>query len=1291
LPQDFTSVFWAELDGRGQSLQSGGSLLTRDFLNYHKNPLNNIINNFDSNFSNVITYQNVIYDPFSLKFSVDINNQNNNDTIYAEPVPVITISNAESNFSAFYFNVGNLRQTYKTPYEFYFFYIQLNDQTKNSYGYMIYPTRVFLKPISVTNNNNKWQLKTRVGLLSTEVVHIKSTTIENDAFDYHINRLNSSNYNFQEFTPDLDSYKAYFYLYGTRTKTNYPVVVPSTFSVIPSLCSIQIDTDIASIHLDSTFVSYSAIYLSVLGQTFSLAQETTNSNLLYNSQNFSTSFILSYNPNTSIQTFQLVQDPLDINYPLFSLKNTILNSTFDINSGQFVLSSARPSSRMTFNPSFPLMINYIADCYNLKTLNVGASSTLTNQQLILDNSGVQTNRSILDSFSVSEIKTSGDYIIWETNYPPYCYSYKIDLKDSGDAYMDHNHLMFYLKLSAIDQSPNNIYLSAVMATDFNDLILPLLPNYFIKFSIENTSLNNDFDFINNISCVYGTGGTATNYNLRNPTFVPVGENSLLTINIENLQFRGVSFVIKATVITEAGEIDTFSPQVLNTEPPSIESPYSMFLNIINEFSNEIYVDASLNVSVSSWPARDLRNSFIKWSYSGETNLSLNYIDENGRFLGPVLGDVIFTENTSRVSLSGYGPTVGVVTLSSQKYNESASISTNPNLFNFLTLNRLSVGPKKQLNNLNRIRTIELSAAMPFSNKLYNIPSNIPLNWTWEYDDITVPDFQPILVEQPLNNNQEYVYGIDVVSSLASSIKLNITPPYSRTGPTIRKINVVATINATQPPITGGYSFFVDDFPDPSLFNSDFIVYYNDDLFEQTIADTREEENIVTRSEKTILNYYLSARGDIFENVNSGNLDWYFDDKKTNINYNQTIINLTDPLSGLTPKTLDGLTVSSLKVDLVFNSTLIENWTSAHNVSATVNFYVLSSVDFYKPLEFLTFPQIAWIGKFSNDENGIEYYDFTKVTFLSSVPENNDYFTLAFMPTAYANTKDSSYTCWISANKNHFNQYIFQNRDNFRLASTDKNYDLIKIPYIGNDIIAFSRGITIKLVAYNNTFYKEGINLNYIDLTYDEPEYVTKTHTITASTREEERNPRGTITTTVSNVYDNFFLNPKIRNYNDIILRYTPLLNGEYSDKLYLGTEEDESGSERDNNDIEYNGAGTISVEQYIQTSPEFTPASYVTGTITYFLSSLYWTASALVEVPFTNMVEGSSVAENLFIIRYGDPAIPLFAGEYGKTDFYLYAVTDLFQQIPSDTFDNYSKDFWQYPTDPSLWKSINLI
>lgn len=1292
LPEDFTSIFWSELDGSGQPLQSGGSLLTRDFLSYHKNPLINIINNFNNinnNFSNVIIYENVVYDQFSDKFTVSINNQNNNSTIYAEPVPVITISNAESNRSVFYFNVGNLRQTYKTPYEFYFFYVQLNDQTKNSYGYMIYPTKIFLKPVSVTNNNNKWQLKTKVGLLSTEVVHMKSRVIEKDAFDYHLNRLNNSNYNFQQLTPDLNSYKAYFYLYGSRTKVNYPVVTPSTFSIIPSICSIQIDTDIANIHPDSTFVAYSAVYLSVLGQIFSLSQNTINSNLIYNSQNFATSFILSYDYNSKVQTYQLVQDPLDIGYPLYDIRNTILNSSFDLNSGVFVLSSTRPNSRMSFNPNFPLMINYIADCYKLKTLNIGASSTLTNQQLILDNSGIQTNKSIFESFSVSEIDQSDDYIIWETTYPPYCYSYKIDLKDSSDAYMDHNHLMFYLKLSAINQSPNNIYLSAVMASDFNDLILPILPNYLIKFSIENTSLDNDIDFISNISCTYGEGGTATNYNLINPTFVPVGESSLFTINVENLQFRGVSFVIKATVITDSGEIDTFHPQVLNTEPPSVVSPYSIFLNTINEFSNEIHVDASLNVSASSWPARDLRNSFIKWSYSGEPNLSLNYIDEDGRFLSRVSGDVIFTENTSRVSLSGYGPTVGVVTLSSQKYSETASVSTNPNLFNYLTLNRLSVGPKKQLNNLNRVRTIELSAAMLFSNKLYNIPNNIPLNWTWEYDNISVPDFQPIIVEQPLNNNEEYVYGVDTIAGLVSSVKINVTPPYSKTGPSIRKINVTATINATQPPITGDYTFFVDDFPDPSLFNSDFIVYYNDGLLEQKIADTRENNNIVTRSEKTILNYYLSARGDIFENVRSGNLDWYFNDKKTNINYNQTTIDLTNPLSGIQPKTLDGLTVSSLKTDLVFNSTLIENWTSAHNVSATVNFYVLSSVDFYKPLQFLTFPQIAWIGVLENDENGNEYYDYTKVKFLSSVPNRNDYFTLAFMPTSYANTKDNSYTCWVSANKTYFNQFIFQNKDNFSLATVNKNYDLIKIPYTGNDIIAFTKGITIKLVAYNNSFYKEGINLNYIDLTYDEPQYVTKTHTITAITTEPSFTRTNTITS--PSVYDNFFLNPRIRNYNDIILRYTPILNGKYSDKLYLGTEEDESGIERTNNDTEYNGAGVVSVEQYIQTSPNFTPALDVTGTITYFLSSLYWTASALVELPFTNTIGGSSISENLFVIKYGDPAIPLYAGEYGKTDFYLYAVTNLFQRIPPETFDNYFEDFWQYPTDPSLWKSITLI
>jgi hypothetical protein len=1281
LPKDFTSVFWNQLDGSGQSVQTGGSLISRDYLNYHKTPLNNVISDLDAEYNNIIVYENINYVKFSDKFLVNYLTDQTSTTRFVESVPIVTISNAQSNFSSIYFNTDTLRQSYKTPYEFYFFYIQLNDISKNSYGYIIYPTKLFLRPISVTNNNNKWQLRTQVGVLSTEVFHFQSETIESDVFKFHDNRLNTPNYNYQRLPSNLNTHKLYFYLYGAITKVNEPIVIPPTFSLAPNLCSIFLESDTAYIHPDSTFVAYSAIYLNNLGQRYSLAQETVNSNYLYESQNFSPTFLLKYNQtDLNRQIYQLVQDPINPSFPLYGTQNAILSSTFELNNGRFQFLNYYSPARVTFNPQFPLKVNYIADCYRLKTLNISASSTLTSQQLTLDQNGSQTNRSILNSFNVSEVNGENDFIVWETQYPPYCYSYKVDLDNSGDVYMDHNHLTFYLKLSTLNQSANVLQLSTIITTDFNTLVLPILPTYSIRFSIESTSLENDELFLDAINCVYGSGQNAVVYDIKNPTFIPVGNNSAFTIFYEDLAYQGVSFVIKATLITDSGVLDTFDPQVINLELPDFGASNKIFLNVINEFSNQILIDASLNNTEESWPARDLSASLIKWSYSGIGNLNLNYIDDLGNNLGPVLNEIEFSDRTARVSLSGYGPTIGIVSLSSQKYNETVSISSNPAFFDFLSLGEIKIGPSKPLNNLNRTRNIELTAAMPYANRFYNIPNTIPFNWTWDYDGITDPTLQPIVAEQPLNNNSNYLYGIDLISPLISAIKLNITPNYSLNSPNIRKVNVTASINIVQPPITGSYSFFVDDFPDPSIFNSDFIVYYkvhNDDnlyIPEPKIADTRNDEDIITRSEKTILNFYLSSYGDTLNNIQIGNIDWYFDNKKTNINNIKTILDLTNPLSGLQPKIMDGLTVSSLKVDLVLNSSLAPNWTSAHNVSATVNFYVLSSDDFYKPLNFINFPQYAWIGEYKN-ENGVDYYDSTKITFLSTIstfPQNEEFFTNAFTPTAYGNIKTNTYVGWFSANKTYFNQFIYQNTRNFKIKATNKSFDLIEVPYDDNDFFVYAVGIPISLVAYNNSFYKEGIKLNYKDLNYGNITYTDRIHTITARTTSVDP---------TSGVYDNFFLHPKIRNYNNLSLRYNPLCNGQYTNSLVL----DLSATQ-----------GSISVIQMIDTVPKYRPAIAVSGTIVYYLSTQYWTASSLVFVSDyvitspTTRVSGLSTIHDLFLIQYGDPSIPLFAAENGITEFVFYSEPQIIQKIPSSTFDNYSQGFWQYPKDPDLWNGVLL-
>jgi hypothetical protein len=1275
LPTDFTSIFWNQLDGSGVALPLGGSLLTRNYLNYHKNPMNQVLNYLNPYYNTFVYYNNVTYTRYSDKFIVSLTAPVTGNR-YIEKVPVITLNNALNNYSSITFDISAVRQNFKTPYEFYFFYVQLNDTTKNSYGYMMYPHKVFLNPKSITNNNNKWQLKTSVNLLSGTIVHIQSTEIEKDALTLHQNRLKSLPSNVINLTENLNNNKIYFELYGSQTSINNSVISPSSISLAPSFSSINLGASLAHVNEDTTFVTFSSIYTTSDGLISNISQASKNDSYLYNSQKFNPTFILDYNPTTNnVQNYQLIQSLIYPSFQLLYSQNTVLSANFDLNSGLFNFYNLHLPANAKFLPNAPLKINYIADYYNLTTASVLASSTLTNQELdIYDGVTLIGSQSILSPFLVNNI--SARDIVWETDYPPYCYSYKLKLKNSSENYLDSYGLNFYLKLSAIYQDSNFIKLSAFIVSDFEALKVPINYSDLIKFNLESTSLDDDTLFLDSIYCSYGDDFSQTQYILKDSPYIPVSNGKYLTISLQNTNYQGITFSLKGSLITSSGQLDSYETLDIDLNPPSTATGNKIFIDVINEQSNEISIDSSFNVTTENWPSRDLRDSKIKWFYSGGNNLSLNYIDQYGNFISKVTGEDVFSDKTWNVKLSGYGPILTSISLSSQKYNEVATLSTNPNLYDFLSQGKIKVGVAKPLDNLNITRTIELTAAIPYGDKLFNIPSNIPISWTWEYDGVQDPTLQPISVQQ-LSDNVDYTYGVDIISTTVSAIKINVTPEFSKTSPRTHDVKLIANINSVQPSITGSYQFKVDDFPDPSIFNCDFVSYYtnfqNDPKYQ--IADTRNKENTITRSEQSVLNFTFSSIRDIFNNIAGGNLYWFYGNNRIYNNDNQYVYNieLTNPLSALSVKNINGLSVSSIDINLVLNSAYAQGWTSAHNVSATTNIYILSSVDFYKPLKFIIYPEYAWLP----DIDG----DYTKLTLLEPDPNSSNYFTYAYAPTAYLHKKSDSQTFWLSANKTYFNEYIYQNKQNFTIVSSPSAYDLLDIKYTVFDV-SIIQGLPISLIAYNQTFYPENINVEYIDEIYqwsrfipedkrlgttDISYFATQYYNITAKTTETAF--------LSSNVYNNFFISPKFKLYDDVLLEYIPYCNNEIVSSINL----------------DLSAGANISIKQTLNTIPPKMPALIVGGTITYYLSTRFWTASSEVLANPLNVNTNpiSTYHENLFSLQYGDPSVPLYLGELGTETIKVYATQKLIQQIPPTTFDNYL-DTIQYPKDPDLWKKIDL-
>jgi hypothetical protein len=199
-----------------------------------------------------------------------------------------------------------------------------------------------------------------------------------------------------------------------------------------------------------------------------------------------------------------------------------------------------------------------------------------------------------------------------------------------------------------------------------------------------------------------------------------------------------------------------------------------------------------------------------------------------------------------------------------------------------------------------------------------------------------------------------------------------------------------------------------------------------------------------------------------------------------------------------------------------------------------------------------------------------------------------------------------------------------------------------IKYDPNDISIFT-GLPITLQCYDSTKYPQIMGTQYYAPTGGSLQLLTFSNY--AITQQYNDN----------NISD-FHLSPTIETYNDLHLNYT-------------------IGLTSINLDVSRN----VTITQNISTDPANTPAIVVGGTVTYFLSSEFWTASS--SVPAVNGTY------NIFQLNYGDPAVTLFSGQDGIDRYYLYTETSVIQQIPPTTFPVGTKD---YSGNTDLWSQITL-
>jgi GLEYA domain len=1051
--------------------------------------------------------------------------------------------------------------------------------TQKFYSYLIYPKRLFLKPTGApTLVGNNWVLNTQTVLLNTNTFYAFSSTVDVDASYYNNSYL--SNTPTTVSIPSDPNFYLVYNLSATRTRVDVPIInftdTNNPVSYVKVLESIPVGiNDTCRLRPDSTYVSYAVNFYAqhddgsyLLGSLGQVRPDTINTVL----PTLKSSYIMNYDPtgvnsSSTLQAFQLLQIKEDgnINIDLSDARYCVLSGVFDLSTSNFTYysnnyqtSNGTIVNRVTGIPGTYVGVSYIADCPTMQFSQERWQDTLVSVGAPL---GVPINTTSLPAS-----------INWTTKYPPHYYSYSVALSGAAESstnplsssLMESANLTWYLFSSAVSAGytssnyTTSITLSTFITSDYNFVSYDLVNgarNDYVKFT---PLVPSNYVFLSSLYCFYGNN-LNNSYSLIDTPWIPASQASNFTITYPRVVHGELNFSIRPTLCSIAGYIDAYNATQINLaigQPPeNLGQP--IFISKVMEVEDHIEVDSSFLISASSWPTRDLRNSYISWFFTPtSTFVSINAVDSNGNYLQsiPPFSATPFNKSTWSVVVSGYGPQTTVINLSSQKYNEVTSLTSNSAYFNYFTEGELLVGSPIGLNNYNSTRTIYLTAGVPYKGRQYNLPPSTQANWIWSYNADSSYETIPVSAYLLTNTNSLsfYPYGYDLDTSLLSSVTINSTPAFVVDNPQVNKINAIISIDTQDGLIQGNYSFDVDDFPDPSVFNTDFAVFYTafQDASAQ-ILSTRDDKNVITRPNNGTNNFTISALQDILPSIPNATIVWNVasDSGYSNISYSLSPINLS---IYNTSKTL--ITLSAL-------SAVVPGWTSAHNVQTNVIVYVMDPVDFYTPLEFLVIPEFFW---------------FNGKNFLIT-DQNNTNYTLLSANTAFANKTSNSQRYFLSANKSFLNDFRYYTGSNNSMALTgvSSSYQLVDIPY--QDQLFTSDGLPITLTAFNDTMFPA-----YNGVQYSIPagnQLIQNNFDIFAKTNVEDDNPLKTY--------------PKLVPYTPITLSFNCTTTSINLDTNRL-----------------------ISISQTISTSPLESPVQIVDGTITYTLSTYHWSVSK--DVPAVN-------------------------------------------------------------------------
>ena len=1069
-------------------------------------------------------------------------------------------------------NVSSERIFYNKGYTFNSFSIDLLNgarQPNKFCSYSLYPERLCLKPTNppYKDISGNWVLTTEPVLFdSRKYSYIKKSYPDVDVSTNHIQLLSYSPTTLA--IPANSNYSIVYNLCAVRTRVDRNVIDfvlgynPSTYSVVlePTPSSIASKS---KIRIDSTFVTYNVDYYAkddtLVNRVWNLGQaryDVRKNDL----PTLKSSYIINSNDllNKNVVTYQLVQVKEDgnLSIPLGDSRYCVLSSTFNLEDSNFtyynkntIKAGGTVVNWTTGVEDTFIGVSYIADCAAIKHTNEIWQDTVVETQNF--------------ELGVPIACPSLTDITWKTKYPPHYYSYKASLIKNSDPSkkLETFGLTFYVNSEILSGGYTNtgyttsFCLSTYIHSDYKFIEYGLstgADTEYIKFS---PTVNRNSVFLSSLTGFYGTD-LSIPYSFVDTPWVPASACNRFEILYPEVTHGELDFSIRPSLSTVAGQIDAIDATRINLaigQPPANKGN-KIFTIALQETQDYIEVDSSFLINDAGWPSRNLIGSKISWDIEPKTSYTKIYsIDKtNGNYIQDItpLASYTFNSNTQTIAVVGYGPITTGITLSSQKYNETTTLSTNSALFDFFAEGVLLVGPSKDLNNINEIRTITLTAAVPYKGRIYELPYNTQLDWTWTYNGVYNENTTPISAYST-NTGELYEYARNNFSvNSVSSVDFKIQPALNSVA-LLNDVYISCSIDSQNGLLEGYYDFTVDDFPNRNLLNSYFTVRYQD--FINILAYTKESNDAVVTRKNNGTNQFEVEMVSDYSSLPSADIYWYISTEEGGV------VTEYSPLAGSTLVPINLTAVSVTKVSLCALNILIAGWTLPHSIESNCTFYILDPIEFDKPLEFISFPEFHW--KYADD----------KVTIL-----NNTNYSLLTANEVYGNIKGRYQSFYLSANKDSFNDYDYYRHIGYnkfeQLDGLDSYYGKLDIPY--NEGALANEEIYITLTAYNDTSFPRKNGITYLS-------------PVTSTSGPS----------TIQNFYFNIISETDFTSTN--VLRRPPLITP-YPKITYTFTPS--------NTAIDIDVTRNITITQTMSSSVPNSPAKNIGGTITYILSSVYWVA-----------------------------------------------------------------------------------